>query len=467
MNKLCILIISFLLLGKFAYPTILEGQNEGYAFKEIVFYTYSDPVTKAKEGLFSIKFDGEGKFRTEVEVTKPTFVFSEFGVYRGEFFIEPGKTIQPVFPTFREKSFAEQKNPFFEPVTFWFKLQGDNGLNQQISSFENLFNQLTDKYFNQLYFKQSQEIYDSVLFFVNKDFTQTGNSVFDGHKNLKLSFLESEVFRQNPEDGAAILSSVPADSWESPAFISYFERIFTNRLSFDAKTEKGAAIHKAIAQTDVGYLSGFVKDKYKLTGDIVKLAIIKMLHDAYYSGTFSQQAILRFLQSGDWQNISGKRITQITQNTVKKLSFLRQGTKAPEICLKDINGNDECTSVNNGKFKYLVFADAEMVVCREHLKYLPKIEGRFQQHLEIVLVMRKTDIIEMKMFLDKNQIPGMQLVDEKGEYIQKYQVKTFPACLLLDENNNIVFGHAKAPLDGFEQQFGMFIRNELFQRQRR
>ncbi|QGY43255.1 redoxin domain-containing protein [Maribellus comscasis] len=468
MNKLSVLTIILLLFGKAAFSTVLEGQNREYAGKRIAFYTYSDPIAKNELELFSIKFGSDGHFRTEIQLTKTTFVFCYFGIYRGEFFLEPDKTIQPVFPPYREKSFADQKNPFFEPVLFWFKQKDSQGLNQNILDFEARFGQLTnsEKYFNRLYFKQSREVYDSIVFILNNDFPKSNNSVFENHKKLKIKFLESEVFRQNPEDGSAILSTVPPDYWQHPAFISYFERIFTNRLSFDAKSKDGDKIKNAIARLDADYLTGFVKNKYNLTGQVIQLATLKMLYDAFYSGEFPRSAIIQLLESEQWKKNSSEIIITYTKNVIEKLTFLLPGVKAPVICLKDINGHHKCSDDNKDKFKYLIFADAEMIVCQEHLKYLAKIEEQFQQHLEIIPVMRKTDIIEMKMFLDKNQIPGKQLVDETGEFIRKYKIKAFPSCFLLDENHKIVFENTKAPLDGFEQQFGSFLQQELFKRQR-
>lgn len=466
MNKSTVLFILFTLITKVSFSTVLVGQNPEYAKRDITFYTYSDPISKSEQELFTLHFDSEGKFISQIDVNKTTFVFCEFGIYRGEFFLEPDITMQPVFPPLREKSFADQKNPFFEPALFWFKFRNENGLNQEILNFEARFNQLTNQYFNQLYFNQSQEVYDSVIYILNQDFPKSNNEVFEVHKNLKLSFMQSEVFRQNPEDGAAILSYIPEEYWEYPAFISYFERMFSNRLSVDVKTEKGNQIQKAIAQSDVGYLTSFIKNKYNLTGNIVQLTTVKMLYDAFHSGQFSQNAILQFLQSNNWETGTSKRIQQVTSNVTKKLNFLRPGTKAPVICLKDIDGHHKCSNDNNDRFKYLIFADAEMVVCREHLKYLTKIQELYQKHLEIILVMRKTDIIEMKMFLDKNHIPGMQLVDETGDFIRNYQIKVFPSCFLLNKNHEVVFENAKAPLDGFEQQFGAFLKQKLFESQR-
>ena len=72
----------------------------------------------------------------------------------------------------------------------------------------------------------------------------------------------------------------------------------------------------------------------------------------------------------------------------------------------------------------------------------------------------------MKKYLDENNIPGIKLIDENNTYIDKYKIKSFPQCFLLDEDHKVEFVAAKAPLDGFEQQFASFIQHELFERQR-
>ena len=72
----------------------------------------------------------------------------------------------------------------------------------------------------------------------------------------------------------------------------------------------------------------------------------------------------------------------------------------------------------------------------------------------------------MKLFLVENKIPGVKLVDESGEFTEKYRVKSFPASFLLDENHKVIFPETKAPLDGFEQQFSTFLQQKLFEQQR-
>jgi hypothetical protein len=159
-------------------------------------------------------------------------------------------------------------------------------------------------------------------------------------------------------------------------------------------------------------------------------------------------------------------IRETALNISEKITFLQPGNLAPPICLENPELKKICTSENKTKFKYIIFADTEMAVCREHLKYIPAIQQKFEKYLEIFIVLRKTDATQIKKFFVENEVPGIKLLDKSNEFISLYKVKSFPQCYLLDENHKVEFADVKAPLDGFEQQFGDFIRKELFERQR-
>lgn len=466
MNKLFVLFLLFSLLQESVFATIIEGHNSEYAGEKLDFYQFADPVTKQKEFVFSLEFDGQGNCKTTIPVSKTTSVFCDFGIYKGMLFLEPDKSIKLLLPPFREKSFADQKNPFFEPVSFWFNTENENDLNNKISAFDSKFNQLTDQYFNQLYFRQSKEIYDSIITILNHSFPVNSMEVLAIHKKLKLKLLETDVFRLKAENVSEIFSEINSDFWDHPAYIEFFEKKFDKKLSFDAKEVKGLEIRKAVAEANFSFLSDHIKTKYKLKGESTELALLKMLHDGFYSGEFSKNSILYLLDSDNLTNHSNLKIRKIAINVSNKLKYLLPRSAAPVICLKNIDGYKKCSDESVEKFKYIVFADNEMIVCREHLKYLTKIEQQFQKNLEIILIMRKTDLIEMKLFLIENEIPGIKLVDKNGVFIEKYKVKSFPACFLLDKNHKVKFAETKAPLDGFEQQFGAFLRNELFEQQR-
>ncbi|MBK6283994.1 MAG: redoxin domain-containing protein [Draconibacterium sp.] len=425
-------------------------------------FSYSGPDFIDNKSCFVLEFDKTGKCSKTIETQTTDFVFCDFGIYRGMLFIEPNQTIKLQLPPVREKSFAEQKNPYFEPVSFWFATENKQQLNNQISDFTSQLNQLTDKYFDQLYFRQSRSIFDSLVYFLDKKSGTIKNESFVNHKMLSLKMIETEVFRLKPEDYSAMFSNVKQQFWLHPAFTELFNKTFNGQLSFEVKSVKGDEIRKAVNQGNISFLADFTKAKYKVANDILDLVLLKMLHDAYYSGDFNKSSILQMVKSTRFTNHKNQIIREAANNISAKITFLQPESSAPAICLKSLEGENICTNQNNKKYKYLIFADTEMVICREHLKYLPAIQQKFQKNLEIFIVLRKTDASQMKKFFTETEVPGIKLIDENNEFIDAYKVRSFPQCYLLDENHKVKFAAAKAPLDGFEQQFGAFIQQELF-----
>ncbi|MBK6283373.1 MAG: hypothetical protein IPF54_12615 [Draconibacterium sp.] len=171
-------------------------------------------------------------------------------------------------------------------------------------------------------------------------------------------------------------------------------------MSFEVKSVKGDEIRKAVNQGNISFLTGHVNSKYKIQGEMADLVLLKMLHDAYYSGDFNKSSIQQMVKSTRFTSHKNQIIRE-TAIIFPKNHLLQSEMFAPAICLKTLEGQKICTNQNNGKYKYLIFADTEMAVCREHLKYLPAIQQKFQKHLEIYVVLRKTDAGQMKNFLPK------------------------------------------------------------------
>lgn len=462
-----LLIASLILLTELVIGSVtISCDNPVYAGKKLDFFGYSDPVTTDKVFVFSLEFDENGKCTKTIENKETTFIFCDFGIYRGMLFLEHGQNVILELPPFREKSFADQKNPYFIPVSFWFTTENKKQLNNQISDFSIKLNQLTDKYFNQLYFRQSKVIFDSVAFTIEMEFGHIASEPFQFHKKLTMKMIDSEIFRLKPENYAEIFSGIKPAFWLRPAFIEILDKTFSGYLSFEAKKIKGDDILSAVNNSNINYLADHINTKFKITGEIAGIVLLKLLHDAFYSGDFSKEAIQEMVNSERFIKSKNELIKTTANNIINKFTHLQQGSLAPAICLKTIEGKNVCSNTNNEKFKFVVFADTEMVVCREHLKYLEVIQQKFEKHLEIFIILRKTNLTEMKKFLNENKVPGIKLIDEDNEFIELYKVKSFPQSFLLNKKHRVQFIATKSPLDGFEQQFRLFLQRELFEQQR-
>lgn len=454
------------MITAFAQATTVRCTNAEYAGKRLIFYRPADPVTDETIQTFVLAFDAKGSATATVDIDQTSYVFSDFGIYRGMLFIEPGKTIDLKLPPFRERSFADEKNPYFSPVAFWFITEKGQDLNDKVSDFEQQFNRLADKNFNRLYLLQSKTAFDSVKIQLDALVPSNSNPALLNHKNMKIALMEAEVFRKRPESYSALFNSTDQAFWLHPAFLELFNKTFDKQLSFSAQAIKGDEIKKEVETRDLPALVAFTEKKYHVSGKMTDLVLLKMLHDAFYSTDFSKAAVQDLVKADRFSKNSNTLIRTTAKNIEDKITFLQPGSAAPAICLQDLSGKKVCTNAGKDKFKYLVFADAETMVCQEHLKYLSRIDELFHKNLEIFVILRDTDPKEMKAFFDVNKVPATLLVDKGNSFIGEYKVRSFPQCFLLDEEHKVVFEDANAPLNGFEQQFGNWLRNELFMRQR-
>ena len=457
----------FLSVWLHAATVTITCDNPKYAAKKLTFFGYSDPVSQTTKQIFSLETDKTGRATATADVQNAQFVFCDFGIYRGLLLLEPGQNVKIQLPPVREKTFADEKNPYFEPVKFWFATENKTQLNNQVAAFTAKLGQLSDKYFDQLYFRQLKPYYDSVQIQLSKEFGNIKNETFANHKTLSLKLVEVEAFRQKPEDYATVFNGVKPHFWFHPAFTDLFNKTFSGLLSFDAKSVKGADLKKAVNQGNLQKIADHLKTKYKITGDAADLAMLKMLHDGWYSGDFSKTSIQQMMKATRFTGHQNPVIRETAKNITEKISFLQTGSAAPVICLKNMEGQKICTNATKGKYKYILFADTEMAVSREHLKYLSAVEQKFQKNLEIFIILRKTEQAALKKFFAENQVPGVKLIDENGEFSALYKIRSYPQCFLLDENHKVKLAPAKAPLDGFEQQFGTLLQNERIENLRK
>lgn len=459
------LFVFFLLLTNLSATTI-RCNNKTYAGKSIVFYQWDDPITNSMSKAFKMQLDAKGFCSVDINIEKLEYFFSDFGVYRGMLLVEEGKTLELKLPPLREKTFVDEKNPYFQPISFWFITEDGNHLNDRISEFEQQLNVFSDKHFNELYLQQSRTVFDSLSIILTEFVNKYPDKALEVHKNLQLKMLESDVFRLRPESFTSVFENIDSRFWLHPAFMDALNKTFDRQLNFSARAIGGDRLRKIIATEDLTALLEFIGNKYEISGKSVEIVALKMLHDGFYSDEFNQQNIKNLVRNTRFTNNKTGIIKVTSTNLIEKFDFLSVGSIAPPVCLKNLEGEKLCSDEGKDKFKYIVFADFETAVSREHLKYLSRIDELFRKNLDIFVVLRNTNLTNVQQFVDEQKLTAEILPDINGDYIKEYKIRSFPQCFLLDENHHVVFENTKAPLDGFEQQFGSWLRNELFQRQR-
>jgi hypothetical protein len=463
--KTGILLLFCSILFSRAFPAVIEGYEPDYAGRVLVFYTYSDPILKNQDEAFRITIDGKGNFRQEVKLNSTLFCLSDFDVYKVMLIVTPESSLKIKLPALRKKTLPESKNPYFKPITLWLPVAsgGENEVNHLVSALELRYNQLTTRYFNQLYFQHSDACLDSVKTQIEGEFDKYDSPLLKKQTTLKIKLLESDIY---PTRQQKIFKGVSLKDYNlsNPVFIDLFDQVFNNKLTYEANSVKSEDLKKAIAICNLAYVKKYFAEKYCLDNKLIDYVLLKIIHDAYFTNLFPQKTIVSMLDDSLLKTNEDIKIREIASGVKQKLLFLSTASIAPAICLNDLSGQRQCSDKLK-KTTYLLFVDMEMKVCREHLKYLSTIESKFKNQLAIFIVIKNSDFATINKFFSENQIPGIKVLDGKGDSVAaEYKIRSYPSAFLLDENHKVVLSPAKNPLDGFEVEYAAILKGKQMER---
>jgi len=454
-RKSLLIVVAFLSVFP-ASAIIISGSEPGYAGRKLEFLTWTDPVSKNELTLFQLVIDEKGNFSAEVKVMEPLYCFSEFGIYRGEVILMPEVNIRVKFPPLKEKSFEESKNPYFEPLEVWLQVNGGDKtmLTNQIATFDHLFYQLNDRYFNELFYRRSKNYLDTIQLRLDTEYRGYTHPVFLTHREMRLKTLAAEMARSGREKIIGSVGKTNVSLWGMPAFAAMLNSLFFNTLSNESKTMTGAKIKQWIRDKNHPEIKKWAAGFTSTTSPMTDLLLLKMLHDAFYSGEFSKTSITAILRSDPFLQHSNPEIIRITKEVIGKLTFLEKGSLAPDICLPRLEGAVWCSSSNTKTYTYLIFADLDVPISREQVKYLRTMVEKTGESLLPVIVVAPSVKTDIRRFIADNQIPGTILLEQTTpSFAEKYKVRSYPSAFLLDKNHRVVLAPARNPLDGFEFQF--------------
>jgi hypothetical protein len=442
-----------------AFPSksvTISGSEPSYAGRTLEFMTWTDPVSKNEKSVFQLVIDEKGNFSTEVMISETLFCFCDLGIYRGQIILLPDENMKLKLPPVKEKSFEESKNPYFEPVEIWLRANegSDKSLTNLISRFDNQFYGLNDQYFNQLYLRNLKNYQDTIRIKLDSEFSKYTHPYFLIHRQIRFKSLEAEMARAGREKIIGSLKNIKSDEWDQPAFTSLLNSLLVNTLSNESKAMSGSRIKQWIRDKNMAEFKKWATAFTATTSPLTDLVMLKMMHDAFYSGAFSKPAILQMLRSDYFSQNIYPEIIRISGEVISKITYLEKGSLAPGICLPLLSQSTWCSTDNKKPYLYILFADLDIPVCQEQVKYLKTMTEKTGTNLEILLVISPSPMMNVTDFVAKNQVPGIVVIDHDNYLTgRKFRVRSYPSAFLLDKNHKVLLAPAKTPLDGFEFQF--------------
>ena len=454
-NSVLIIFCLFIAGKAFAASVKITGKATEYANHSIELNIFHDFISEEKIKSGTIYFDAQGLFELTFNLEQVSLCFADFDGYHAMIYLEPGKTYELLFPPKRTLSAAEKKNPFLKPEPVWLGIKDPDkdDLNVLIQRFEIAYMTHENKYFDQIFIRQSSALVDTVKRMLDKEFPNTGNSLFEAHKAFRKGNLEFALHQGKSATFMDTYFKETKPFYNLAAYSSLFNQVFVNYFTHLENTHQHSAVGKMISSANLQQLDEYFQKQLHFNKELSHWVLLKSMKDAYYTKNFSKAAILKMLnqvKEAGWSSYEQKTAHLIRE----KLTYLASGTNPPAINLMDQSGQMVRFSDYPNTYIYLHFTDPVNTICRQHLDVLKTIAARYKEKLVIINV-----IPDLKNFKNGAGWPGI-FTATTNNVETTYKVKTVPNSFLIGKDGKLLLSPAPNPIDGLDRQIGQILKND-------
>lgn len=467
MMKYILWMVLIVTTGKLAAGEVnISGKAPQYAGTEQVFYKYSDRITMLREEVFKINIDKSGNFAVSFQVKRPTYVFTEAGIYHAYFYVEPGSNYEILLPEKADKTPADKLNPFFEylPVHIGVKGMQKQDLNYLVMDFDYFYDQYLDESLFDIYTKGLESNVDTFINEINQHFNYAKNPFFDAYKKYRYAGLRYLAYQRNRPEISFRNYTHDSVWYENPAYMDLFNELykdfFDNLLNDRILGEiLGARLYYEV---HMGHSISNIKKLFavlvELRNDQLReMVILKGIHDAFYNVNYAWAPLLLTLDS---LCIVTKYPEHklIGQNIADKVLNMSPGTVAPPFMFPDSSGKSVKLSDYRNEFVYLNFINSQSYTSQQQLPLLQTLYNKHNQYFRIITVVTDENVQEAKEYFSHYKYPW-EFVYSGGDQkvADYYKLKTYPAYFLIGPSGILMMSPAPGPLEGFEKAFFALI----------
>lgn len=451
-----------------AQYTVISGKAVDYSGKEILFYTYSEPVVHQKHELGTVKVGADGSFSISFSINQTTEIYADLEKYTGTLIAEPGRNYIITLPPFTPRTTVEARSPYFQPTLYWFGLpQTDSkDLNFAVRYFLTEYNLEAVKNTTAIYQNASKETVNEIIQRLEQKCSENKSDFFITLKKYYYADLEYAVNQRTPDIPIEKYFEKNPIKLQNPAYQRSFKSLFTDFLRKEAQDYHNRKITSLVNSGNfTGLVSFFESKGYRK--DFAELAVLKGLYDGYYTGSFNKESILKALDQAQKADLSEPLVPIVTLIRHKLIS-LAVGGKAPAIELTNRENKLVTLEKYRGKFVYLIFFKSASAECRAELDSIVPLEKKFRQALSIVSIATDEHFeSDVKLWKEKGHAWELLNGSNKKQLISKYNAETVPAFYLLAPDGTFLLSPALPPSHDFESMFLKIFRDYNFKHQGR
>lgn len=452
LKKILSLLILLLPVGLSAKNVQVSGHVEGFAPKSLVrVLVYADQFSQLEKTLATTRTDSAGNFRLSFPIKGTNYAMLAINLKNTGFYVTPGAVYHF---DIAQDSLIRNASPFKEiPLKVQMKA-GDDSLNSHIDAYDMLYNQLIVKHFRDIFQFHNQEILSNFKAEVKSRFGYVKSPYFRQYIHYSLAqMVWGSRAKSLSEIIAAYFSGKPVlyrNVQYTEFFNNFFQTYFESTVKKPVNRDKLLSV---IPQRNLKKLDELFVSEPDLAADACVRQLAEMVQLAGY---YSDPGFVRKDIEALFEQIASKSLypenREVAHDYLVKLNILLPGTPAPAFRLPDFMGKEFSLKDFRGKFVLLSFVKTRCPVCIRQMNTLDNMSqklGMAFTNLTIVRGKALSGFIQSVHPTDRDW--PFLLLGKNILLLEKYQIITYPAYVLIDPRGHISMAPAPMP-DGDLQQ---------------
>lgn len=451
----------------FGQPVSLSGRAVDYAGKELVFYTFPEPISHRQLKLAATRVAPDGSFSLSFQTEQSIEIYVDLEKFRGSLVAEPHTRYQITLPPFSPRTRQEAASPYFEPELYWLGLKTDQAsdINFLVRDFLTEYNRELNTHTLDIYQKKSADTAKAIIARLEKKYPAGNVHYLNTLQTYSYGELEYAVARPERERTAKKYFATRAVALSHPAYQHLFNALYTDYLTLqsqDIRQKEG--IKPALQGNFEGWTARMTSNGY--SREVAELVAVKSFYDGYFSGKFNKPAMLKGLKEA-LTHVTYAPLRELLPGIVSKITSLQEGSPAPALLLKNLK-NTTAPLQTKGKFVYLAFFRSDSKESRTELDTLALLDKKLKTILTVVPVsLDENSADAVKFWNTKNYPWELATAADREKAIQDYRIKTVPTFYLIAPNQQLLLSPALSPNHNFEALFLKVYREQRFVQQGR
>lgn len=452
------LLVFYWMGSLYAQEAWLEGYVEqGSPGTPVRVQTFADPYSGLLQTHVSSKLDGHGHFSVKVPLRHPQKAFLVVGLQKGTFFIQPGHhySLRVLYDSLARVGSIFDRKPLMLAIE-----SPTDVLNDDFSRFNKLYDNFLIRHFNDLYRYRRPEVLKTFEDEIKQWFPNDTLRYFRQSVRYRLASLQwSARLRSN----AAVFQEVFLKS-DANLFNEEFAQFFTDFIENYVAEQIRGPISKPGLLAVVPMRNWKAFDKLFASDDLLAknkkvriLAEMVVIKKYYGDNDFLKSdfdALLTYLsQKGEYDDLRA-----VASHYLLKLHQMAPGTVAPAFQLPDAMGKEYHLADFQSKFVLVSFFKTDCPLCLRDLDLLEKMQQNLGSNFtHLTILMGKPDTVWLQKILSGRFTWPFLLLGNQLPLLEKYQVRSFPAYVLLAPGGKVAMAPAPMPAEGAGERISRFI----------